>query len=77
MSLEAQRQTQTTARSRPRADQAHRVADEVGVDDLLGAFRVLPRPRDQIKMKAMQQFVERRSEIAQMIRRPVGAEPHS
>jgi NitT/TauT family transport system ATP-binding protein len=36
----------------------------------------LPRPRDQIKTKAMQQFVERRSEIAQMIRRPVGTEPH-
>jgi NitT/TauT family transport system ATP-binding protein len=37
----------------------------------------LPRPRDQIKTKAMQQFVEKRSEIAQMIRRPVGSEPHS
>jgi NitT/TauT family transport system ATP-binding protein len=34
----------------------------------------LPRPRDQIKTKAMQQFVEKRSEIAQMIRRPVGSE---
>jgi NitT/TauT family transport system ATP-binding protein len=37
----------------------------------------LPRPRDQIKTKAMQQFVEKRSEIAQMIRRPVDGEPHS
>jgi NitT/TauT family transport system ATP-binding protein len=37
----------------------------------------LPRPRDQIKTKAMQQFVEKRSEIAQMIRRPFGNEPHS
>jgi len=37
----------------------------------------LPRPRDQIKTKAMQQFVEKRSEIAQMIRRPVDVEPHS
>jgi NitT/TauT family transport system ATP-binding protein len=36
----------------------------------------LPRPRDQIKTKAMQQFVEKRSEIAQMIRRPVGREAH-
>jgi NitT/TauT family transport system ATP-binding protein len=36
----------------------------------------LPRPRDQIKTKAMQQFVEKRSEIAQMIRRPVDVEPH-
>jgi NitT/TauT family transport system ATP-binding protein len=36
----------------------------------------LPRPRDQIKTKAMQQFVEKRSEIAQMIRRPVGSESH-
>jgi NitT/TauT family transport system ATP-binding protein len=36
----------------------------------------LPRPRDQIKTKAMQQFVQKRSEIAQMIRRPVGGEPH-
>ena len=36
----------------------------------------LPRPRDQIKTKAMQQFVEKRSEIAQMIRRPVDGEPH-
>jgi NitT/TauT family transport system ATP-binding protein len=36
----------------------------------------LPRPRDQIKTKAMQQFVEKRSEIAQMIRRPSGSEPH-
>jgi len=36
----------------------------------------LPRPRDQIKTKAMEQFVERRSEIAQMIRRPVGREAH-
>jgi NitT/TauT family transport system ATP-binding protein len=34
----------------------------------------LPRPRDQIKTKAMQQFVEKRSEIAEMIRRPVGSE---
>jgi NitT/TauT family transport system ATP-binding protein len=33
----------------------------------------LRRPRDQIKTKATQQFVERRSEIAQLIRRP-GAE---
>ena len=30
----------------------------------------LSRPRDQIKTKAMQQFVEKRSMIAQMIRRP-------
>ena len=37
----------------------------------------LPRPRDQIKTKAMRQFVEKRSEIAQMIRRPIGREPHS
>jgi NitT/TauT family transport system ATP-binding protein len=37
----------------------------------------LPRPRDQIKTKAMQHFVEKRSEIAQMIRRPVDGEPHS
>jgi NitT/TauT family transport system ATP-binding protein len=29
----------------------------------------LPRPRDQIKTKAMQQFVERRTAIAQMIKR--------
>ena len=36
----------------------------------------LPRPRDQIKTKATQQFVEKRSEIAQMIRRPVGNESH-
>ena len=36
----------------------------------------LPRPRDQIKTKAMQQFVEKRSEIAQMIRRPSGSKPH-
>jgi NitT/TauT family transport system ATP-binding protein len=36
----------------------------------------LPRPRDQIKTKATQQFVEKRSEIAQMIRRPVGREAH-
>jgi NitT/TauT family transport system ATP-binding protein len=36
----------------------------------------LPRPRDQINTKAMQQFVEKRSEIAQMIRRPVGREAH-
>jgi NitT/TauT family transport system ATP-binding protein len=36
----------------------------------------LPRPREQIKTKAMQQFVEKRSEIAQMIRRPVGREAH-
>src|SRR5215471_11232269 len=36
----------------------------------------LPRPRDQIKTKAMQQFVEKRSEIAQMIRRPVDREAH-
>jgi NitT/TauT family transport system ATP-binding protein len=36
----------------------------------------LPRPRDQIKTKSMQQFVEKRSEIAQMIRRPSGSEPH-
>lgn len=36
----------------------------------------LPRPRDQIKTKAMQQFVEKRSEIAQMVRRPSGSEPH-
>jgi len=36
----------------------------------------LPRPRDQIKTKAMQQFVEKRSEIAQIIRRPVGREAH-
>jgi len=36
----------------------------------------LPRPRDQIKTKAMQQFVKKRSEIAQMIRRPVGREAH-
>jgi NitT/TauT family transport system ATP-binding protein len=33
----------------------------------------LPRPRDQIKTKATQQFVEKRSEIAQMIRRPADA----
>jgi NitT/TauT family transport system ATP-binding protein len=33
----------------------------------------LRRPRDQIETKATQQFVERRSEIAQLIRRP-GAE---
>jgi NitT/TauT family transport system ATP-binding protein len=31
----------------------------------------LPRPRDQIKTKAMQQFVERRTAIAQMIKRPI------
>jgi len=36
----------------------------------------LPRPRDQIKTKAMQQFVEKRSEIAQMIRRAIDVEPH-
>lgn len=36
----------------------------------------LPRPRDQIKTKATQQFVEKRSEIAHMIRRPVGSESH-
>jgi NitT/TauT family transport system ATP-binding protein len=36
----------------------------------------LPRPRDQIKTKATQQFVEKRSEIAQMIRRPAGSESH-
>ena len=36
----------------------------------------LPRPRDQIKTKAMQQFVEKRSEIAQMIRHPVDREAH-
>jgi NitT/TauT family transport system ATP-binding protein len=36
----------------------------------------LPRPRDQIKTKATQQFVEKRSDIAQMIRRPVGSESH-
>jgi len=36
----------------------------------------LPRPRDQIKTKATQQFVEKRSEIAQMIRRPIGSESH-
>ena len=31
----------------------------------------LARPRDQIQTKAMQQFVEKRSVIAQMIRRPI------
>jgi NitT/TauT family transport system ATP-binding protein len=31
----------------------------------------ISRPRDQIKTKAMQQFVDKRSNIAQMIRRPV------
>jgi NitT/TauT family transport system ATP-binding protein len=36
----------------------------------------ISRPRDQIKTRAMQQFVEKRSEIAQMIRRPIGSEPH-
>ena len=36
----------------------------------------ISRPRDQIKTRAMQQFVEKRSEIAQMIRRPSGSEPH-
>ena len=34
----------------------------------------ISRPRDQIKTKAMQQFVEKRSNIAQMIRRPAGSE---
>jgi NitT/TauT family transport system ATP-binding protein len=44
---------------------------------VLAQVRVeLPRPRDQIKTKATQQFVEKRSEIAQMIRRPVGNESH-
>jgi NitT/TauT family transport system ATP-binding protein len=38
------------------------VLAQVGID--------LPRPRDQIKTKAMQQFVEKRSLIAEMIRRP-------
>ena len=32
----------------------------------------LGRPRDQIRTKAMQQFVERRSEIARLIKRPGG-----
>ena len=36
----------------------------------------ISRPRDQIKTRAMQQFVEKRSEIAQMIRRPSGSETH-
>ena len=36
----------------------------------------ISRPRDQIKTRAMQQFVEKRSEIAQMIRRPVDREAH-
>ena len=31
----------------------------------------LSRPRDQIKTKAMQQFVEKRTAIAQMIKRPI------
>jgi NitT/TauT family transport system ATP-binding protein len=31
----------------------------------------LSRPRDQIKTKAMQQFVDKRTAIAQMIKRPV------
>jgi NitT/TauT family transport system ATP-binding protein len=35
----------------------------------------LSRPRDQIKTKAMSQFVEKRSMIAQMIRRPVTGAP--
>jgi NitT/TauT family transport system ATP-binding protein len=34
----------------------------------------ISRPRDQIKTKAMQQFVEKRFNIAQMIRRPAGSE---
>jgi NitT/TauT family transport system ATP-binding protein len=33
----------------------------------------LSRPRDQIKTKAMQQFVEKRTAIAQMIKRPITA----
>src|SRR5262245_49693670 len=36
----------------------------------------LPRPRDQIKTKATQQFVEKRSDIAQMIRSQIGGEAH-
>src|SRR5207237_6075642 len=36
----------------------------------------LPRPRDQIKTKAMQKFVEKRSDIAQMIRRLVESKPN-
>jgi NitT/TauT family transport system ATP-binding protein len=35
----------------------------------------LPRPRDQIATKALQQFVDKRSVIARLIRRP--AAPHS
>jgi NitT/TauT family transport system ATP-binding protein len=35
----------------------------------------LPRPRDQIATKALQQFVDKRSAIARLIRRP--AAPHS
>lgn len=33
----------------------------------------LDRPRDQIRTKALQQFVDRRSEIARLIKRPGGA----
>jgi NitT/TauT family transport system ATP-binding protein len=35
----------------------------------------LPRPRDQITTKAMQQFIERRSAIARLIRRPTADTP--
>src|SRR5262245_44913748 len=35
----------------------------------------LSRPRDQVKTKAMQQFVEKRSMIAEMIRRPCNEVP--
>jgi NitT/TauT family transport system ATP-binding protein len=37
----------------------------------------LSRPRDQIETKAKPQFVEQRSRIAQMIRRPGTVTPHS
>jgi NitT/TauT family transport system ATP-binding protein len=41
---------------------------------VLAQIRIdLPRPRDQIKTKAMQQFVEKRTAIAQMIKRPVAS----
>ena len=41
---------------------------------VLAQIRIdLPRPRDQIKTKAMQQFVEKRTAIAQMIKRPIAS----
>jgi NitT/TauT family transport system ATP-binding protein len=35
----------------------------------------LPRPRDQIATKACEQFVAKRSEVAQLIRRCAGSRP--